>query len=106
MSIQHSLRRLKLTSIGSLPRFLMMFTLVVAGPFVLFVIGLYNPNILGQASRGWSFMAIALLLVISIGGGFLIFRRQSDAGGMSLSQPEVPLKGAEMNAKTNHHESA
>jgi hypothetical protein len=104
MSIQNSIRRLRITSIGSLPRFLIMFILVVAGPLVLLVIGAYNPNILGQASIAWSFLAIALLILICIGGGFLMFRRKSDAGERSLYQPEALLKGAETNAKTNHHE--
>jgi hypothetical protein len=104
MSIQTSIRRLRLTSVGSLPRFLIMFAMVVTGPLVLIVIGVYNPNILGQASIAWPFLAIALLILICIGGGFLMFRRKSDAGERSLYQPEVMLKGAETNAKTNHHE--
>jgi hypothetical protein len=104
MSIQNGLQGLKLTSVGPFPRFLIMFIGVVAGPLVLLVIGGYNPNILGQASSAWSFLALALLLLICIGGGFLLFRRKSDAIERSLYQPAVPLKGAEMNAKTDHHE--
>jgi hypothetical protein len=99
MSIQNSIQRLKVASIGSLPRFLIMFTMVVAGPLVLIVIGVYNPNILGQANIAWSFLAIALLILICIGGGFLLFRRKSDAGERSIYQPDVRQKGAETNAK-------
>ncbi len=87
MSIQNSIRRLRVTSIGSFPRFLIMFILVVVGPLVLLVIGGYNPNILGQASIVWSILAIVLLISICIGGGFLMFRRKSDAGERSLYQP-------------------
>jgi hypothetical protein len=95
MSIRNSIRRLEVTSIGSLPRFLVMFTLVVAGPLVLIVIGVYNPNILGQSNIAWSFLAIALLILICIGGGFLLFRRKSDAGKGFIYQ----RKGAETNTK-------
>ena len=87
MSIQNSIRRLRVTSVGSLPRFLIMFTLVVGGPLVLIVIGVYNPNILGQYSIAWYFLAIALMILICIGGGFLMFRRKSDAAERSLYQP-------------------
>ncbi len=104
MFIQNGLRRLRITSIGSFPRFLIMFIAVVAGPLVLFVIGGYDPKILGQASSAWSFLAIALLILTCIGGGFLLFRRKSDAIERSLYQPEVQLKGAETNAKTDHNE--
>jgi hypothetical protein len=90
MSIQTSIQKLKVTSIGSLPRFLIMFTLVVAGPLVLMVIGGYNLNILGQANIAWSFLAIALLIFISIGGGFLLFRRKSDASERSIYQRGDP----------------
>ncbi len=87
MSIQKSIRRLRVTSIGSFPRFFIMFILVVVGPLVLLVIGGYNPNILGQASIAWPFLAILLLISICIGVGFLMFRRKSDAGERSLYQP-------------------
>jgi hypothetical protein len=87
MSIQNSIRRLRLTSVGSLPRFLIMFILVVAGPLVLFVIGGYDLSILGLAGSAWVFLAIALLLIVSIGGGFLMSRHKSDAGERSLYQP-------------------
>jgi carbon starvation protein CstA len=90
MSIQnsiHSIQRLKVTSIGSFPRFLIMFIAVVVGPLVLLVIGGYDLSILGLASSAWFFLAIALLLIVSIGGGFLMSRRKSDAGERSLYQP-------------------
>ncbi len=103
MSIQNSIRRLRLTYIGSFPRFLIMFITVVVGPLVLLVIGGYS--ILGLAGSAWFFLAIALLLIVGIGGGFLMSRRKSDASERSLYQPEVLLKGGKTNAKTNHHES-
>jgi hypothetical protein len=64
-----------------------MFILVVVGPLVLIVIGGYDLSIPGLASSAWFFLAIALLLIVSIGGGFLMFRRKSDAGERSLYQP-------------------
>jgi uncharacterized membrane protein len=87
MSIQNSIQRLKVTSIGSFPRFLIMFIAVVVGPLVLIVIGGYDLSILGLAGSAWFFLAIALLLIVSIGGGFLMSRRKSDAGERSLYQP-------------------
>jgi uncharacterized membrane protein len=104
MSIQTGIRRLRITSVGSFPRFLIMFSLVVVGPLVLIVIGGYDLSILGLAGSAWFFLAIALLLIASIGGGFLMSRRKSDAGERSLYQPEVLLKGTETKAKTNHQE--
>jgi hypothetical protein len=89
MSIQNGIRRLRVTSVGSLPRFLIMFILVVVGPLVLLVIGGYDLSILMLAGSAWFFLAIALLLIVSIGGGYLMSRRKSDAGEKSLYQPEI-----------------
>jgi hypothetical protein len=86
MSIKNSIRRLSITSVGSFARFLIMFILVVVGPLVLIVIGGYDQSMPGLASA-WFFLAIALLLIVSIGSGFLMFRRKSDAGERSLYQP-------------------
>ena len=105
MFIQDSLQRLRVTSVGSFPRFLIMFILVVAGPFVLFVIGGYDPSILGQAGMVWSFLAIGLLLLACIITGFLMFRRKSKAGEMSLSQPDISLQESDMNANRDHPKS-
>ncbi len=104
MSNQNSIQTLRVTSVGSFPRFLIMFILVVVGALVLIVIGRYDLSIPGLASSAWFFLAIALLLIVDIGGGFLMFRRKSDAGERSLYQPEVLLNWVETNAKTNHHE--
>jgi hypothetical protein len=81
MSIQDVLQRLKPTSAGRFRHtaFLIMFIGVVVGPLVLFVIGGRNPAALGQHGLAWPFLAIALLLFISVGGGFLRFRRESRA---------------------------
>jgi uncharacterized membrane protein len=87
MFIQNSIQRLKVTSIGSFPRFLIMFIAVVVGPLVLIVIGGYDLSILMLAGSAWFFLAIALLLIVSIGSGFLMSRRKSDAGESSLYQP-------------------
>ena len=81
-----------------------MFIAVVVGPLVLIVIGGYYLNIIGMAGSVWFFLAIALLLIVSVGGGFLMSRRKSDAGEKPLYQREVLLKGAATNAKTNHRE--
>ncbi|HKX33185.1 MAG TPA: hypothetical protein VJ302_36235 [Blastocatellia bacterium] len=74
MFIYNSLRRLKLTAAGSFLRFLIMFTLAVIGPLVLFVLGFYNQRLIGPASMAWSFLAIALLISACVGGGFLMFK--------------------------------
>ena len=88
MSIQNVLRRLTATSAGQFPRSasLVMFIGVVVGPLVLFVVGGRNPNTLGQYSLAWSFLASALLLLVSVGGGCWMFRRESDTGkALSIS---------------------
>lgn len=104
MSIQNVLRGLKLTSVGSLPRFLIMFIGVIVGPFILFVIGGYNSNILGLGGSAWYFLGFALLLLISIGGGVWMFRGKFNPSKMSLYQTEKPLEAAETNAKTHHRD--
>ena len=82
MSVQNVLRRFKATSAGQFPRsvFLMMFIGVVVGPLVLFALGGRNPNTLGQHGLVWSLLGITLLLLISVGGGFWLFRRESHVG--------------------------
>ncbi len=103
MSIQNSIRRLRVTSVGSFPRFLIMFILIVVGPLMLLIIGGYDLSIPMLAGSAWFFLAIALVLIVSIGGGFLMSRRKSDASEKSLYQSEILLKGEETNAKTNHN---
>ena len=81
MSIQDVLQELNPTSVGRFRHtaFLMMFIGVVVGPLVVFVIGGRNLNTLVQPSLAWPFLAIALLLFISVGGSFLKFRLESRA---------------------------
>ena len=81
MSIQDVLRELKATSAGQFPRsaFLIMFIGVVVGPLILLAIGGRSPNLLGPHGLAWSILAITLLLIISIGSGCLMFRRESRA---------------------------
>jgi hypothetical protein len=104
MSIQNGLRRLKLTTVGPLPRFLIMFIGVIVAPLILFVIGGYNSNILGLGGSAWYFLGFALLLLISIGGGVLMFRGKFNPSKMSLYQTEIPLEAAEASAKTHHRD--
>ena len=88
MSIQDVLQELNPTSVGRFRHtiFLMMFIGVVVGPLVLFAIVGRNPSLLVQPSWAWPFLAIALLLFISVGGGFLKFRLESHAtANLSIS---------------------
>jgi hypothetical protein len=61
--------------------FLIIFACVVVGPLLVFVIGGRNANLEAQPGLVWFFMAIALLLIVGIGGGFLMFRREAQAAG-------------------------
>jgi hypothetical protein len=100
MFLQNGLQRLKLTSIGSLPRFLIMFIGVVAAPLMLVVIGGYNSNILGLVGSAWYFLTFALILLISIGGGVLMFRREFHASEMSIYQTETTTGSGRKNQST------
>ena len=81
MSIQNVLQELTPTSAGRFRHtaFLITFIGVVVGPLVMFVIGERNPATQGPPSLAWPFLVIALLLSISVGGGFLKFRWESRA---------------------------
>ena len=85
MFTQDDLWELKAISGDWVPssKFLIMFIGVVVGPLVLFAIGGRDSNILGQLGLAWSFLAITLLLLISIGVGLSMFRRV--AGDLSIS---------------------
>ena len=78
MSIEDALRGLKVTLADSVPRFasLIMLIGVVVVPLLVFAIGGRNANIPEQPALAWSFLAIALLLIVAVGGGFLMFRRE------------------------------
>ena len=79
MFTQDDLRELKAISGDWFPlaKFLIMFIGVVVGPLLLFVIGGRSLNILGEPGLVWSFLAITLLLLISMGVGFSMFRREA-----------------------------
>ncbi len=64
-----------------------MFIGVVVGPLVLFLIGGRSLNTLGQPGLVWSFLAITLLLLLGIGVGFSMVRRE--ARGISISPEYV-----------------
>jgi hypothetical protein len=79
MLVQDFLRDLKSTSgnwfIGL--KFLIMFIGAVVGPLVLLVVGVRDLGTLSETGLAWSFLAIALLLLISLGAGFSMFRREA-----------------------------
>jgi hypothetical protein len=79
MSIQDVLWRLKATSAGPSPPTLIMFIGifigVIAGPLMLFVVGGDAPVTSGYPDLRWLFIAISLLLLVGIGVGLLMFRR-------------------------------
>ena len=58
-------------------KFLIMFIGAVVGPLVLLVIGGRDLGTLSEIGLAWSFLVIALLLLISLGAGFLMFRREA-----------------------------
>jgi hypothetical protein len=83
MSIQNILQSFKETSAGQFPPFLIMliglFIGVVIGPMLLFVIGGETPVASGYPDLNWIFMAVSLLLLVGIGVGLLMFRREPRA---------------------------
>jgi hypothetical protein len=85
MFIQDDLWNLKTASGDWFPnlKFLIMFIGVVVGPLVLLAVGGGNSNSLWQISLAWSFLAIAGLLLISLGVGLLIFRREARVPSIS-----------------------
>lgn len=85
MLVRDYLRDIKAVSGDWFPslKFLIMFIGTVIGPLVLLVIGGRDSGTLSEIGLGWSFLAIALLLLISLGAGFSMFRRE--AGVPSIS---------------------
>ena len=79
MFSQDNLRDLKAASGDWLPslKFLIMFIGAVVGPLVLLVVGGRDSKTLSEPGLAWSFLAIALLLLISLGAGFSMFRREA-----------------------------
>jgi hypothetical protein len=58
-------------------KFLIMSMGAVIWPLALLVVGGRDSGILSEIALAWSFLAIALLLLISLGAGFLMFRREA-----------------------------
>jgi hypothetical protein len=79
MLVQDYLRDLKAASGDWLLglKFLIMFIGAVVGPLVLLVVGGRDSKTLSEPGLAWSFLAIALLLLISLGAGFSMFRREA-----------------------------
>jgi hypothetical protein len=64
-------------------KFLIMFNGVVVGPLVLLAIGGRDSNNPWETVLAWSFLAIALLLLISLGFGLSMFRRETRVPSIS-----------------------
>ena len=85
MLVQDYLRDLKAASgdwFLSL-KFLIMFIGAVVGPLVLLVVGGRDSKTLSEPGLALSFLAIALLLLISLGVGFSMFRREARVPSIS-----------------------
>jgi hypothetical protein len=85
MLVQDYLQDIKAVSGDWFPslKFLIMFIGAVVGPLLLLVVGGRDTGTLSETGLAWSFLAIALLLLISLGAGFSMFRRE--AGVPSIS---------------------
>jgi hypothetical protein len=64
-------------------KFLIMFIGAVAGPLVLLVVGGRDSKTLSESGLAWSFLAIALLLLVSLGAGFSMFMREARVHSIS-----------------------
>jgi hypothetical protein len=85
MLVQDYLRDIKSVSgdwLSSL-KFLIMFIGAVVGPLVLLVVGGRDSRTQSEIGLAWSFLAIALLLLISLGAGFSMFRREARVPSIS-----------------------
>ena len=89
MLVQDYLQDLKAVSGDQLPsfKFLIMFIGTVVGPLALLIVGGRDSNALSETGLVWSFLAIALLLLIGVGAGFSMFRRV--AGFPSISPRRI-----------------
>jgi hypothetical protein len=89
MLVRDYLRDIKAVSGGRFPslKFLIMFIGAVVGPLVLLVVGGRDSGTLSETGLALSFLAIALLLLISLGVGFSMFRRE--AGVPSISSKYI-----------------
>jgi hypothetical protein len=79
MFIQDDLRDLKAVFGDWFPslKFLVMSIGVVVGPLLLLAVGGRDLTPLWETGLAWSFLSIALLLLISPGAGFLMFKRKA-----------------------------
>jgi len=64
-------------------KFLIMFIGAVVGPLVLLVVGGRDSGTLSETGLALSFLAIALLLLISLCAGFSMFRREARVPSIS-----------------------
>ena len=55
------------------PKFLLMFTGVVIGPFIFFLIGEQPPSTLWQVGSAGSLLTVGFLLLLSTGIGLMMF---------------------------------
>ena len=85
MFIQDDLRELKEASGDWFPsfKFLIMFIGVVVGPLVLLAVGWRDSNTLWETGMVRPFLAIALLLLISLGVALSMFRRETRVPSIS-----------------------
>ncbi len=85
MFIQDDLRDLKAASGDWFPilKFLTMFIGAVVGPLVLLVVGGRDSGTLSETGLAWSFIAITLLLLISLGAGLSMFSRETRVPSIS-----------------------
>jgi len=89
MLVQDYLREINAVSGDRFPsfKFLIMFIGAVVGPLVLLIVGVRDSGTLSETGLAWSFLAIALLLLISLGVGFSMFR--CEAGVPSISSKYI-----------------
>ena len=88
MLVQDYLRDIKSVSddwLSSL-KFLIMFIGAVVGPLVLLVVGGRDSGTMSEIGLAWPFLAITLLLFISLGAGFSMFRRGARFPSIGLSR--------------------
>jgi hypothetical protein len=85
MLVQDYLRDIKAVSGDWFPslKFLIMFIGAVIGPLVLLVVGGRDSGTLSVIGLAWSFLAIALLLLVSLGAGFSMFIREARVHSIS-----------------------
>jgi len=82
MFVRDNLQKLKVFSGESFPntKFLLMFIGGVICPFVLLAVGGRTPDALWQFGLAWSLLTFATILLISAGGGLMMFRSKAYAG--------------------------